>query len=403
MQELLSNLLKPKTLNDIVGQKHLVGDNKILNNMVKNNKLFSFILTGKSGSGKNSIANALVNDLNQNYRYFNAVIHSKKDLDIIFEEAKLYKNLILIADEFHRLNKAKQDLFLPYIENNLITIIILTSQNPYFSINPAIRSRCQIFKLEELNENDILDGINKAISHLENISITEEAKKMISKLSNGDLRFAYNLLEVAYYYDEKHNITENLIKEINPESNKFLDKNEDSYYDLLSALQKSIRGSDVDASIYYLALLIERGDIESILRRLIVIAYEDISLANPTMGIKVMAAYQNAITVGLPEARIILSQIVIEMALSVKSNSSYKAIDEALNLIKLKGYGVNPNIKIHTTTYKYPHDYKNNFVNQEYLPTEIKNKKFYIPKTYGFEKNIKSYYDFINELKKNPK
>lgn len=269
MQELLSNLLKPKTLNDIVGQKHLVGDNKILNNMVKNNKLFSFILTGKSGSGKNSIANALVNDLNQNYRYFNAVIHSKKDLDIIFEEAKLYKNLILIADEFHRLNKAKQDLFLPYIENNLITIIILTSQNPYFSINPAIRSRCQIFKLEELNENDILDGINKAISHLENISITEEAKKMISKLSNGDLRFAYNLLEVAYYYDEKHNITENLIKEINPESNKFLDKNEDSYYDLLSALQKSIRGSDVDASIYYLALLIERGDIESILRRLI--------------------------------------------------------------------------------------------------------------------------------------
>ena len=403
MQELLSNLLKPKTLNDIVGQKHLVGDNKILNNMVKNNKLFSFILTGKSGSGKNSIANALVNDLNQNYRYFNAVIHSKKDLDIIFEEAKLYKNLILIADEFHRLNKAKQDLFLPYIENNLITIIILTSQNPYFSINQAIRSRCQIFKLEELNENDILDGINKAISHLENISITEEAKKMISKLSNGDLRFAYNLLEVAYYYDEKHNITENLIKEINPESNKFLDKNEDSYYDLLSALQKSIRGSDVDASIYYLALLIERGDIESIFRRLIVIAYEDISLANPTMGIKVMAAYQNAITVGLPEARIILSQIVIEMALSVKSNSSYKAIDEALNLIKLKDYGVNPNIKIHTTTYKYPHDYKNNFVNQEYLPTEIKNKKFYIPKTYGFEKNIKSYYDFINELKKNPK
>ena len=403
MQELLSNLLKPKTLNDILGQKHLVGDNKILNNMVKNNKLFSFILTGKSGSGKNSIANALVNDLNQNYRYFNAVIHSKKDLDIIFEEAKLYKNLILIADEFHRLNKAKQDLFLPYIENNLITIIILTSQNPYFSINPAIRSRCQIFKLEELNENDILDGINKAISHLENISITEEAKKMISKLSNGDLRFAYNLLEVAYYYDEKHNITENLIKEINPESNKFLDKNEDSYYDLLSALQKSIRGSDVDASIYYLALLIERGDIESILRRLIVIAYEDISLANPTMGIKVMAAYQNAITVGLPEARIILSQIVIEMALSVKSNSSYRAIDEALNLIKLKDYGVNPNIKIHTTTYKYPHDYKNNFVNQEYLPTEIKNKKFYIPKTYGFEKNIKSYYDFINELKKNPK
>ena len=403
MQELLSNLLKPKTLNDIVGQKHLVGDNKILNNMVKNNKLFSFILTGKSGSGKNSIANALVNDLNQNYRYFNAVIHSKKDLDIIFEEAKLYKNLILIADEFHRLSKAKQDLFLPYIENNLITIIILTSQNPYFSINPAIRSRCQIFKLEELNENDILDGINKAISHLENISITEAAKKMISKLSNGDLRFAYNLLEVAYYYDEKHNITENLIKEINSESNKFLDKNEDSYYDLLSALQKSIRGSDVDASIYYLALLIERGDIESILRRLIVIAYEDISLANPTMGIKVMAAYQNAITVGLPEARIILSQIVIEMALSVKSNSSYKAIDEALNLIKLKDYGVNPNIKIHTTTYKYPHDYKNNFVNQEYLPTEIKNKKFYIPKTYGFEKNIKSYYDFINELKKNPK
>ena len=403
MKELLSNLLKTKTLNDIVGQKHLVGNNKILNNMVKNQKLFSFILTGKSGSGKNSIANALVNDLNQNYRYFNAVIHSKKDLDIIFEEAKLYKNLIVIADEFHRLNKAKQDLFLPYIENNLITIIILTSQNPYFAINPAIRSRCQIFKLEELTETDIYEGINKASKYLEDLNITEEAKRMISKLSNGDLRFAYNLLEVAYYYNENHLIDENLIKEINPQANKFLDKNADYYYDLLSGLQKSIRGSDVDASIYYLALLIERGDIESILRRLIVIAYEDISLANPTIGIKVMAAYQNAITVGLPEARIILSQIVIEMALSVKSNSSYKAIDEAINLIKLKDYGVNSNVKIHTTTYKYPHDYKNNFVNQEYLPRDIKSKKFYVPKNIGFEKNIKEYYDFINELKKNPK
>ena len=386
MKELLSNLLKPKTLSDIVGQKHLVGENKILNNMVKNQKLFSFILTGKSGNGKNSIANALVNDLNQNYRYFNAVIHSKKDLDIIFEEAKLYKNLIVIADEFHRLNKAKQDLFLPYIENNLITIIILTSQNPYFAVNPAIRSRCQIFKLEDLKEEDIYEGINKAIDKLPNIKITEEAKKMISKLSNGDLRFAYNLLEVAYYYNEEHLVNEEILKEINPEANKFLDNLEDSYYDLLSAIQKSIRGSDVDAALYYLALLIERGDIESILRRLIVIAYEDISLANPTMGIKVNAAYQNAITVGLPEARIILSQIVIEMALSVKSNSSYKAIDEVLNLIKLKDYGVNPNIKIHTTTYKYPHDYKNNFVNQEYLPKEIK-----------------EYYDFINELKKHPK
>lgn len=403
MKELVSNLLKPKTLNDIIGQKHLVGNNKILNNMVKNQKLFSFILTGKSGSGKNSIANALVNDLNQNYRYFNAVIHSKKDLDIIFEEAKLYKNLIVIADEFHRLNKAKQDLFLPYIENNLITIIILTSQNPYFAINPAIRSRCQIFKLEELTETDIYGGINKASKYLEDLNITEEAKRMISKLSNGDLRFAYNLLEVAYYYNENHLIDENLIKEINPQANKFLDKNADYYYDLLSGLQKSIRGSDVDASIYYLALLIERGDIESILRRLIVIAYEDISLANPTIGIKVMAAYQNAITVGLPEARIILSQIVIEMALSVKSNSSYKAIDEAINLIKLKDYGVNPNVKIHTTTYKYPHDYKNNFVNQEYLPRDIKSKKFYVPKNIGFEKNIKEYYDFLNELKKNPK
>ena len=403
MKELVSNLLKPKTLNDIIGQKHLVGNNKILNNMVKNQKLFSFILTGKSGSGKNSIANALVNDLNQNYRYFNAVIHSKKDLDIIFEEAKLYKNLIVIADEFHRLNKAKQDLFLPYIENNLITIIILTSQNPYFAINPAIRSRCQIFKLEELTETDIYEGINKASKYLEDLNITEEAKRMISKLSNGDLRFAYNLLEVAYYYNENHLIDENLIKEINPQANKFLDKNADYYYDLLSGLQKSIRGSDVDASIYYLALLIERGDIESILRRLIVIAYEDISLANPTIGIKVMAAYQNAITVGLPEARIILSQIVIEMALSVKSNSSYKAIDEAINLIKLKDYGVNPNVKIHTTTYKYPHDYKNNFVNQEYLPRDIKSKKFYVPKNIGFEKNIKEYYDFLNELKKNPK
>ena len=383
MNEPLANKLKPKKLDEIIGQEHLVKKDKIIYNMVKNKKIFSMILYGKPGIGKTSIAYAIAGELNEKIRYLNATVNNKKDFDIVVEEAKMYNGLILIMDEIHRLNKDKQDLLLPYLENGLITIIGMTTSNPYHSINPAIRSRCQIFELKPLSNDDIKKGIKRAIESniLENINIDEKTIDYIVKLSNGDLRYAYNLLEVAFYTSSNKNITIDNIKQINNKPAYIDDKNGDSHYDLLSAFQKSIRGSDVNASIYYLARLIHAGDFDSIYRRLSVICYEDIGLANPSMGPKVYAAIQACERLGMPELIIPLANVVIELALSPKSNSAYLAINNALNDIE-NGNAKNMPKHINSSAfgYKYPHDYKNGFVKQQYLPDELINRKYYIPK-----------------------
>lgn len=401
MNEPLAIKLRPKTINDIVGQQHLVGDNKIIRNMVKNNHLSSMILYGKPGIGKTSIATAIVNELKLNYRMLNAVINNKKDFDIVVEEAKMYNGMVVIMDEIHRLNKDKQDLLLPYLENGLITLIGMTTSNPYHKINPAIRSRCQIFELKELNDDDIKIALNKAIKseYLPNIKITDEVIEYITKLSSGDLRNAYNLLELAYYSTSDYNITLDVIKNINSKPVFFHDKNEDGHYDVLSALQKSIRGSDVNASLHYLARLIEVEDLDSIYRRLSVIAYEDIGLANPSIGPKVDAAINACERLGLPEARIPLSVVVIEMALSPKSNSAYMAIDNALNDIRSGNTGNVPNhIKTNSKDYLYPHNYPNSYVRQQYLPDKIKHKEYYQPKTTSkFEAILKSIYEKLKK------
>ena len=346
MNEPLANKLKPKKIDEIIGQEHLVKKDKIIYNMVKNKKIFSMILYGKPGIGKTSIAYAIAGELNEKIRYLNATVNNKKDFDIVVEEAKMYNGLILIMDEIHRLNKDKQDLLLPYLENGLITIIGMTTSNPYHSINPAIRSRCQIFELKPLSNDDIKKGIKRAIESniLENINIDEKTIDYIVKLSNGDLRYAYNLLEVAFYTSSNKNITIDNIKQINNKPAYIDDKNGDSHYDLLSAFQKSIRGSDVNASIYYLARLIHAGDFDSIYRRLSVICYEDIGLANPSMGPKVYAAIQACERLGMPELIIPLANVVIELALSPKSNSAYLAINNALNDIENGNAKNTPNI-----------------------------------------------------------
>ena len=386
--EILADKFRPKKLDDIIGQSHLIGEGKILTNLVKNKKLFSMIFYGKPGIGKTSIANALVNELNLHYKFLNATINNKADFDTAIMEAKMYGDMVLIIDEIHRMNKDKQDLLLPYIENGTIILIGLTTSNPYHKINPAIRSRCQIFELHELDSKDIKVGLKKALKNFEDIKVDNDTLEYIANLSSGDMRFALNLLEVSYYSGDKA-ITIETVKKINSKPVFFHDKDGDGHYDVISALQKSIRGSDVDASLHYLARLIEAEDLDIIYRRLSVIAYEDIGLANPGIGPRVMAAISAAELVGLPEARIPLGEIVVEMALSPKSNSSHLALDAALNDIHKGNTGNVPdNIKTSSTTYLYPHDYPNDWVMQNYMPKNLIGKKYYIPKNNKVEENL---------------
>ncbi|MBQ7140421.1 MAG: replication-associated recombination protein A [Bacilli bacterium] len=393
--------LRPKKLEDVIGQKHLIGEGKILTNLINNKKIMSMILYGKPGIGKTTIALSIANELDIRYKVLNAVINSKKDFDIAIEEAKMYGNLLLILDEIHRLNKDKQDILLPHLESGLITLIGMTTSNPYHKINPAIRSRCHIFELKEHDDEDIIYALNKAIKcdYLEGITIDDDAIKYIMNLSSGDLRYAYNLLEIAYFSSSDKIITVDYLKGINAKPVFFHDNSEDGHYDVLSALQKSIRGSDVNASLHYLARLIEAQDLDSICRRLNVIAYEDIGLANPSIGPKIDAVINSVERLGLPEARIPLSVIVIELALSPKSNSAYLALDKALNDIHSGNTSNVPNhIKTNSKDYKYPHDYPNHYVKQQYLPDKLVGKEYYIPQNNKNEKILKEIYDKLKNM-----
>ena len=395
--DLLQNKLRPEKLKDVLGQEHLIGPNKVLSNLVKQKKLFNIILYGKSGIGKTTIALALVNELGMRYRLLNATINPKKDFEIVIEEAKMYGGIILIVDEIHRMNKDKQDILLSYLENGLITLIGLTNSNPYHSINPAIRSRCQLLELHSLTEKDIEKGLKSVKNVLKDIKIDQKTIKYIAKQSDGDIRYAYNLVEFIYYGYNKEVTIEN-VNEVNSRPSFFTDKNEDGHYDMLSAFQKSIRGSDVDAALHYLGRLIVSGDYDSIYRRMIVIAYEDIGLANPSIGPKVIAAIEASERVGYPELVKPLSVVIIEMALSPKSNSANEAISSAINDIEEGNVGRIPeHIRTTSPNYKYPHNYPNYWVEQQYLPDKLKNRRYYSPRKNKFETEM---YKFNQNIKK---
>ena len=385
MKQPLALRMRPKTIDDVIGQKHLVGKDMILRKVVEQKQLFSFIFFGPSGTGKTTLAKAIANSLNRPYRLFNAVTGNKKELDAIFLEAKMNNGLVLIVDEIHRLNKDKQDLLLPYLEEGLIYLMGTTTSNPYFAINPAIRSRCHLLEVKALSADDISEAINNAIKAPEGlnneVTIDEDALHIIANHANGDIRYALNVLEICAIAN-KH-ITMDVVLEYSRLANSSISKDDDGHYDALSALQKSIRGSDVQAALYYLARLIQANDMVSIERRLLTIAYEDIGLANPAACARCVNAIDAAKRIGFPEARIPLANTVIELALSPKSRSADEAIDAALNVVNSTSYQVPAYLRLTPVNMdeddKYDYSRKDMWPHIQYLPDEIAKMEFYIP------------------------
>ncbi|MDC3412421.1 replication-associated recombination protein A [Aquibacillus sp. 3ASR75-11] len=413
--------MRPKDIDDIIGQAHLIGQGKMIRRMINANRLASMILFGPPGTGKTSMAIALAKSLNLPFKLLNAVVDKKKEMEIAVEEAKFSGQLVLIMDEVHRLDKAKQDFLLPHIESNQVTLIGCTTSNPYHSINPAIRSRCHLFELYSLTPKDVKDALKRALDDNQDglgnmtITLTDEALEHFSSSANGDLRAALNGLELAAFSTPDTEgeivIPLEIAEECMQKKSFSHDHNGDAHYDVLSAFQKSIRGSDVNAALHYLGRLMEAGDLDSIARRMVVCAYEDIGLANPQAGPRALAAVEAAERVGFPEARIPLAVAIVELCLSPKSNTAYTALDEALSDIRK---GKSGEIPLHLkdahyqgakhlgrgVEYKYPHHYKNGWVKQQYLPDSIKNRMYYKPKDTGkFEKSLKFVYE--NMYKKN--
>ncbi|AQY51243.1 recombination factor protein RarA [Listeria weihenstephanensis FSL R9-0317] len=419
----LAYRMRPKSLNDIVGQTHLVGKDKVIYRMVKAKQLSSMILYGPPGIGKTSIASAIAGSTKYAFRMLNAVTNNKKDLEVVAAEAKMSGTVILLLDEVHRLDKPKQDFLLPHLESGQIILIGATTSNPYIAINPAIRSRTQIFELKPLSVADIETTMDRALADSErglgtyDVVLDLDAKTHLATASNGDVRSALNALELAVISSEPDDegevhVTLEVAEECLQRKSLAHDKDGDAHYDVLSAFQKSVRGSDVNAALHYMGRLIEAGDLVSISRRMLVMAYEDVGLANPQAATHTLSAVQTAEKIGFPEARIPLANAVIELCLSPKSNSAIMAIDSALADIRAGKSGEVPDHLRdghysgakelgRALDYKYPHSYENAWVDQQYLPDRLLKAKYYEPKlTSKYEQTIAGVYEKINQNKK---
>ncbi len=401
--------IRPTKIEDVIGQKDILGENGILINSIKEKLPISFILFGVPGSGKTTIAECYANSLGVHSIKINAVSSNKSEIEACIKEAKMFHPTILIIDEVHRLNKDKQDILLPYIEDGTIYLIGATTANPYIAINKAIRSRCHLLEVKRLDENDIFSGLKRAISNKDGfdnkLKIDDNSLKYIAKISNGDFRFALNFLEILDLTYKNQNINLEMTKSINKIPNLAMDKDEDDHYNAVSALQKSIRGSDVDAAIYYLAKLCTVNDLESIVRRLLVTAYEDVGLANPGACMRCKIAIDSALQVGLPEAVIPLSVTVIELALSPKSKAANNAISNAMELVNSRPLEVMDYLKYTPVNVqeedKYPYDRPDLWDKIQYLPELIKNNKFYFPEDKSaFEKALNDNYRKLSSVKR---
>lgn len=384
MLEPLAFRMRPTSINEVFGQKHLLNETGFITRLLENKTIFSMILFGPPGTGKTTVATLLAKSLNIHYRLLNATTNNKKDLEIVIEEAKMYKHLVVIIDEIHRLNKDKQDILLPHIESGLITLIGATTSNPYHSINKAIRSRCHLVEFKPLNNEDIIEALKYALHSEKGLNnqfkYEEDALKYIANSSGGDIRYALNQLEVCSICALNHTIDKETVINNLKIPQFMIDNNEDGHYDAVSALQKSIRGSDVDAALYYLSRLIIAEDLDSIERRLLVIAYEDIGLGNPNAVDRTINAINSAKTVGFPEAMIPLSFAVIDLALSPKSRAASNSIEKTIAYTRSHLYEIPDYLKYTPVNLseeeKYPYDGKDIWIKMRYLPKEV-NEHFY--------------------------
>ena len=410
----LADRMRPESIEDFVGQKHILGEGKFLNRSIKADRITSMIFYGPPGTGKTSLAKIIANSTKMRYEKLSAVTSGVKDIREVMNRAeeslKLYnKRTILFIDEIHRFNKTQQDALLPFVERGIIILIGATTENPYFEVNRALISRSMVFQLKSIEVCDIKKVLRRALTDERGfkgtkIIIDEEVLDYFAQNSGGDIRKALNALEMAVLTSDKEDgaikITIDDARECMQGKVLPYDKNGDNHYDTISAFIKSMRGSDPDAAVFYLAKMLEAGEDPSfVARRIVICASEDVGNADP-MALVVASSAANAVEmIGMPESRIILSQAAIYVACAPKSNASYLAIEKAAEDVKNTGDAkVPPHLKDahykgakdlgNGIGYKYPHDYKGNFVVQQYLPDSLKNKKYYLPKGIGYESKI---------------
>lgn len=421
----LAYRMRPKSLEEFYGQEEIVGENKLLSRAIKADRLQSLIFYGPPGTGKTSLAQVIANQTEAEFIKLNAVTSGVKDIREVIKKAKSNKNLynkktILFIDEIHRFNKSQQDALLPSVENGTVIMVGATTENPYFEVNSPLLSRSRIFRLEKLDPEQILKILSRALNDKENglgkldVEISKRDLKFIAELADGDARVALNTLELAVLttHSDKNGkieITKEIIEDSMQKRILNYDKNGDNHYDVISAFIKSMRGSDPDAAVYWLARLIVSGeDPKFIARRVIIHAAEDVGMADPTALILAEAAARAVEQIGFPEARIPLAEAVIYIASAPKSNSVINAIDNAVKYVESNKAGDVPahlrdshysgaESLGHGLDYKYPHNYEYHYVEQEYMPEELKNKRFYNPTELGREKKTKQFLEFLRK------
>jgi putative ATPase len=419
----LASRLRPESLEEVVGQRHIIGKDKLLYRAIKADKLSSIIFYGPPGTGKTTIAKVIANTTSSVFTQINATAAGKKDMEAVVEEAKnnigrYGKRTILFVDEIHRFNKGQQDYLLPFVEDGTIILIGATTENPYFEVNSALISRSIIFELKPLDKEDIKILLRKALSDrnkglgVYDAVIDEDALEFLADIANGDARSALNAIEIGVLTTErsedgKIHITLQVASQCIQKRVLKYDKNGDNHYDTISAFIKSMRGSDPDAAVYYLARMLYAGEeVAFIARRIMICAAEDVSNADPNALVVATSAALAVERLGMPEARIVLAQAAAYVACAPKSNSAICAIDEAMSVVQNEKTATIPVYLMdshykgaaklgHGLGYKYAHNYENHYVEQQYLPDEIKDRKFYVPTENGYEKQIQEYFKKI--------